>query len=68
MDTAHPNLGNVAMRNSIDRSYLNAKKYAILNATRRQSLTIMKTESGADWRRLHAGRDDKLEIKFARPK
>ena len=28
--------------------------YAILNVTRRQSLTIIKNESWAAWRKLHA--------------
>ncbi len=52
----------------IDRSYLNAKKYAILNVTRNQPLTIMKDESGADWSKVHAGRDDKTRNQVCPPK
>ena len=44
----------------IDRSYLNANTYAILNITSSTSLAMMKTENGAAWRKLHADWDTKL--------
>jgi len=45
--TTHPRPRNAAMRDgSIDRRYVHAKKYTILNIRRSQSLTIIRMKAG----------------------